>query len=170
MRTVKRITKIHKVKNYKVYCLFNNGESRIIDFEKLFSDWEVKEGDHEWPLTQSIKEFERMELIEGTLTWKNIGIESEDDQGKSVMYYYDIDPIVLYENSEEDESRQLQVGKMIRQSRKEMGLTQEELARRSGTTKHYISRVENNRTGLELSTLKRIIEGGLDKKMKITIE
>lgn len=51
-----------------------------------------------------------------------------------------------------------------------MGLIQEELAQKSGTTKHYISRLENNRTGLELSTLKRIIEGGLDKKMKIIIQ
>jgi len=59
---------------------------------------------------------------------------------------------------------------MIKQSRMEMGLIQEELAQKSGTTKHYISRLENNRTGLELSTLKRIIEGGLDKKMKIIIQ
>jgi len=170
MRTVKRIIKIYEVDSYKVYRLFNNGESRIIDFEKLFKDWNIKKDDHEWPLTQSIKEFEKVELIEGTLTWKNIEIENIDDQGNPVIYHYDMDPIVLYENSYEDESRQIQVGQMIKQSRKEMGLTQEELAQRSGTTKHYISRLENNRTGLELSTLKRIIEGGLDKKMKITIQ
>lgn len=170
MRTVKRITKIYEVDNYKVYCLFNNGESRIIDFEQLFEDWDIQKDDHEWPIAQSIQEFEKVELIEGTLTWKNIEIETNDDQGNFMRYHYDIDPIVLYENSYVDESRQLQVGQMIKQSRKEMGLTQEELARKSGTTKHYISRLENNRTGLELSTLKRIIEGGLDKKMKITIQ
>jgi transcriptional regulator with XRE-family HTH domain len=59
---------------------------------------------------------------------------------------------------------------LIKKTRTELGLTQEELAERSGTTKHYISRVENNRTGIEVSTLKKIIEGGLGRRMKITIQ
>ena len=50
---------------------------------------------------------------------------------------------------------------MIRQARNEMGLTQKQLASKSGITKHYISRLENNRTGIELSTLVCIIESGL---------
>lgn len=58
---------------------------------------------------------------------------------------------------------------MIRQARKEMGLTQGQLVQKSGTTKHYISRLENNRTGIELATLKRIIEGGLEKHRRISI-
>ncbi len=58
---------------------------------------------------------------------------------------------------------------LIKQTRHELGLTQEELADKSGTTKHYISRVENNKSGIELSTLKRIIEGGFGKRMQINI-
>jgi len=59
---------------------------------------------------------------------------------------------------------------IVKQTRFELGLTQEQLASRSGTTKHYISKLENNKIGIELSTLKRIIEGGLGKRIKISIE
>ena len=170
MRTVKRIVKIHKVKDYKVYCLFNNGESRIIDFEELFKDWKVKKKDLEYRLKDSIEEFKKVKLVDGTLSWENIKYKTEDEYGNEVTLCYDLDPIVLYENSKLDESRQLEIGMLIKKTRSEMGLTQEQLAKRSGTTKHYISRVENNKTGLEVSTLKRIIEGGLGRRMKISIK
>ena len=170
MRTIKRLIKIHEVKDYQIYCLFNNGESRIVDFKKLFSQWNVDKDSVEYPLLKSEKEFNKVELIDGTLTWPNIKIELDDENGELMVLNYDLDPIVLYEQSELDETRQLDIGLMIKQSRVELGLTQEVLASRSGTTKHYISRVENNKTGIELSTLKRIIEGGLGKRMKISIQ
>lgn len=93
-----------------------------------------------------------------------------DESGVPKYQPFDLDPIMLYENSNLDEFRQLEIGMLIKKTRTELGLTQEELAERSGTTKHYISRVENNRTGIEVSTLKKIIEGGLGRRMKITIQ
>ena len=60
MRTVKRIIKIHKVEGYKIYCLFNNGESRIIDFEKVFKKWNIKKGDPEYSIYKSQKEFSKV--------------------------------------------------------------------------------------------------------------
>ena len=170
MKTIKRITKIYEVKGYSIYCLFNNGESRIIDFAKLFKKWQVKKDDFEYLIKNDEQEFAQVTLVDGTLAWKNIEIRGKNDQGEAVVYHYEVDPIVLYENSEPDESRPLEIGLMIRQARNEMGLTQEQLANRSGTTKHYISRLENSRTGVELSTLVRIIEGGLGRKMKISIQ
>ena len=169
MRTVKRIVKIHNIEGFKIYCLFNNGESRIIDFENLLKKWKISKNDIEYPL-KSVEEFLQVELVDGTLTWKNISYETEDEEGNNMLLHYDLDPIVLYENSQLDESRQLEIGMLIRKTRSELGLTQEELAKRSGTTKHYISRVENNKTGLEISTLKKIIEGGLGRRMKISIQ
>lgn len=170
MRTIKRIIKIHKIEGYKMYCLFNNGESRVIDFKQLFNGWKIKKGDYEYSISNSPEEFKKVDLIDGTLTWKNIKIPGKNDEGEDVTYYYEIDPIVLYENSQIDESRQIEIGLLIRQARKEIGLTQEQLARKSGTNKHYISRVENSKTGMELATLIRIVEGGLGKKMKISIQ
>ena len=170
MRSVKRIVKIHQVKGYKVYCLFNNGESRIIDFKRLFDTWKTTKKSLHYPIAKSLKEFKKLELIDGTLTWKNIEIKSKDEYGNETIYHYDLDPIVLYEESQLDESRQLEIGMLIKKTRHELGLTQEELASKSGTTKHYISKLENNKIGIELSTLKRIIEGGLGKRMKINVQ
>lgn len=169
MRSVTRIVKIHKIDGYKVFCLFSNGESRIIDFQKVFKKWNVAEGDIEYPLLKSEKEFKKIELIDGTFTWKNIKISSKDEEGNPVTYFFDLDPIVMFENSEIDPSRKTEIGLMIKQVRKELGLTQEELAAKSGTSKHYISRIENNKSGIELSTLIKIIEGGLGKRLQLNI-
>ncbi len=169
MRKIKRIIKIHKIEGYKIYCLFNNGESRIIDFKKLFKEWSVTKDDVEYPLMKSEKEFGKVELIDGTFVWKNIKIKSKDEKGKKVVYHYDLDPIVMYDSSEIDELRKLELGLMIKMARKELGLTQSELAIKSGTSKHYISRIENNKSGIELSTLIKIVEGGLGRRLQLNI-
>jgi len=169
MRTAKRIIKIHEIVGYKIFCLFDNGESRIIDFERLFKEWKVKKENVEYVLTQSLEEFQKVALIDGTFVWKNIKIKSTDENGKKVIYHFDVDPIVMYESSETDVSRKIKIGLMIKKVRRELGLTQEELAVKSGTSKHYISRIENNKSGIELSTLIKIIEGGLGKRLQLKI-
>ena len=45
----------------------------------------------------------------------------------------------------------------------------EELAEKSGTTRNYISRIENDRSDIELDTLRKIIEIGLGKKLRLVI-
>lgn len=169
MRSVQRIIKIHKIEGYKIYCLFNNGESRIIDFHQLFQAWQVGENDLEYPLIKSEDAFKQVEVIDGTFVWKNIRFTSTDDQGTEVIHHYDLDPIVMYEASERDNSRKTDIGLMIKQARKELGLTQEQLASKAGTSKHYISRIENNKSGIELTTLIKIVEGGLGKRLQIQI-
>lgn len=170
MRTAKRIIKIHKIVGYKIYTLFSNGESRIVDFEKIFNKWNIGSKDIEAPLKESVKEFQKVKVIDGTFVWKNIKFTSNDEKGNPVIHYYDVDPIVMYELSTIDESRKVEIGLMIKQARKELGLTQEQLAVKSGTSKHYISRIENNKSGIELSTLVKIIEGGLGKRLQISIQ
>ena len=53
------------------------------------------------------------------------------------------------------------IGALIHEARLEKGLTQEELAVKVGTTKSYISKIENNIKEVRLSTLKKIVELGL---------
>lgn len=48
-------------------------------------------------------------------------------------------------------------------------LKQGQLAEKSGTSKHYISRIENEKSGIELMTLKKIVEG-LGKRLQIRID
>ena len=169
MRRVKRIIKIHKIEDYKIFALFSNGESRIVDFAKLLDQWNVKKTDVEYPIKESLSEFQKVKVIDGTFVWENIEIESIDEEGSQVIFHYDVDPIVMYEASEKDNTRKMEIGLMIKQARKELGLTQEQLAEKSGTSKHYISRIENNKSGIELSTLVKIIEGGLGKRLQINI-
>lgn len=169
MRSIKKIVKIHQIKGYKVTCLFNNGESRVIDFKNLFEKWKIKKKHIAYPLVENQKEFNKLKIIDGSFVWENIKFKSKDDEGNEMVQYFDLDPIILYENSEIDNSRNLLIGLMIKQARKELGLTQEELAQKSGTSKHYISRIENEKSGIELMTLKKIVEG-LGKRLQINIE
>ena len=55
------------------------------------------------------------------------------------------------------------LGVTLQQLRKEEGLTQEQLANKCGTTKSYISRIENNASDIRLSTIIRIFKTGIWK-------
>ncbi len=46
----------------------------------------------------------------------------------------------------------------------------EQLAQKAGTTKNYISRIENNASDIRLSTLWRIIRKGLDGHLKLSLD
>ena len=59
---------------------------------------------------------------------------------------------------------------MIHEARLEKGLTQEELAHKVGTTKSYISKIENNIKEVHLSTLQKIVELGLDGHSVLSIK
>ncbi|MDF0693325.1 helix-turn-helix domain-containing protein [Aquirufa ecclesiirivi] len=59
---------------------------------------------------------------------------------------------------------------MLQELRKEQGLTQEQLALKCGTTKTYISRIENNASDIRLSTLMRIIHEGLGGHLKFKVD
>ncbi len=61
------------------------------------------------------------------------------------------------------------LGAMIQEARKEKGMTQQELADKCGTTKSYISRLENNVKEVRLSTLQNIVELGLGGKLELSI-
>ena len=56
----------------------------------------------------------------------------------------------------------------LKEERLKAGLTQEQLAERIGTKKTYISRIENGKADVQLSTLFRIFQG-LGKQVKLTI-
>ena len=62
------------------------------------------------------------------------------------------------------------IGEMIKEARKEADLTQEDLAKRTGTKKSYISRVENGKIDIQISTLYKIFEEGLGKRLTFTLQ
>jgi DNA-binding XRE family transcriptional regulator len=62
------------------------------------------------------------------------------------------------------------IGVLLQEARLEKGLTQAGLADKVGTTKSYISKIENNLKEVRLSTLQRIVELGLDGHLELSIK
>jgi len=70
----------------------------------------------------------------------------------------------------EQEFEAFKLGVLLQEARKKKHMTQEELAIKVGTTKNYISRIENDASDIRLSTLMRIINEGLGGHLKLTFE
>ena len=61
------------------------------------------------------------------------------------------------------------ISETLKEARREANMTQEQLALKVGTKKSYISRLENGKCDIQLSTLYRIFEFGLGKKVNLVI-
>ncbi|MGE4288901.1 MAG: helix-turn-helix domain-containing protein [Salinivirgaceae bacterium] len=71
-------------------------------------------------------------------------------------------------NEYEEKAQMFIVSEMLKEARKSANLTQEELAVKAGTKKSYISKIENAKGNIQLSTLIRIFEKGLNRKIGLT--
>lgn len=69
----------------------------------------------------------------------------------------------------EQEFEAFRIGVLIQEIRVEKHLTQEQLAEKCGTTKSYISKIENNASDIRLSTLLRIISEGLGARLSLSL-
>jgi len=58
---------------------------------------------------------------------------------------------------------------MLKEARIEAHLTQEELAKKTGTKKSYISRIERGLSDIQISTYYKLIELGLGRQLQISI-
>ena len=171
-KTIKmpRILKINWIKDLSVSVVFNNGESRIIDFRKVLNKINLVENSPARILYDS-KEFEKVELENNTLSWNNVEqyITMRNKEKMKVPYQIGAD-ILLKHSRPEISELALKVGRLIKESRISLGLTQQELALMSGTSRTYISRIENDKSDVELGTLRKIIETGLGKNLEISIK
>lgn len=70
----------------------------------------------------------------------------------------------------EEEFETFKIGVLIQEARKRKQLTQQELADKVGTTKNYISRIENDASDIRLSTLIRIIREGLGGNLQLSFD
>ncbi|HTF02901.1 MAG TPA: helix-turn-helix transcriptional regulator [Bacteroidia bacterium] len=62
------------------------------------------------------------------------------------------------------------LGAMVQEARMKKGMTQEELAEKCGTTKSYISKIENDIKEVRISTLQKIVELGLGGHLHLSIK
>jgi ribosome-binding protein aMBF1 (putative translation factor) len=61
------------------------------------------------------------------------------------------------------------IGKIIKEERKQLNMTQEQLAEKIGAKKSFISRIENGHSDIQLSTLFKLIELGLGRRLNLRI-
>jgi DNA-binding XRE family transcriptional regulator len=174
-KTQKRLPKILKINRIKknklkLSVLFSNGEDRILDFEKIFKkDWKITKADPEYKLLTP-SEFAKVKVLNHTLSWDNVDLFITGAKGKKVRVPFDVGADTLYDLSEADEKLTVSIGSMFKSARLASNLSQEKVAALAGTSRTYITRLENDGSDLEIMTLKKIVEAGLNKHLSISIE
>lgn len=83
------------------------------------------------------------------IQYGNIGTKKRDEFEKKAQYFV--------------------ISETLKDARKKARMTQEQLAEKIGTKKSYISRIENGKCDIQLSTLYRIFEEGLGKRINLLI-
>src|SRR5258708_27030962 len=104
MRTVvkiPRVLKINRVEKLTVSVVFNNGESRIIDFAPLLKDLRVPESISR--ILSNPREFKKMKLANHTLSWDNTD-ETITFNGKSKKVPFEIGADILYKYSQPEQA------------------------------------------------------------------
>jgi len=71
-------------------------------------------------------------------------------------------------NTYQEGAQMFIISEMLKEARKEANMTQEQLANKAGTKKSYISKLENGKGNIQLSTLIRIFEQGLNRRIGFT--
>lgn len=61
------------------------------------------------------------------------------------------------------------IGYLLKEARIKSGLTQQELAEKVGTSKSYISKIENDIKEARISTLQKIVKLGLGGNLELNI-
>lgn len=168
---IPRILQLKSVEDFRVTCIFNNGETRVIDCKKLLSSWKLTQDDPAYPLLKW-EVFKKVRVQNQTLSWKNVPITLLDSNRIPKEFPFEIDPVILYQHSIPSKKTRhtFHFGNIIKKERLKKGLSQQELANLSGTSKTYISRIENNALEPELSTLYKIVVIGLGKRMSVQIK
>ena len=72
-------------------------------------------------------------------------------------------------NEFEYKAKAFMIGELLKEARKEAHMTQDQLASKTGTKKSYISRLENGKIDIQLSTLFKIFEEGLGRRINLTL-
>jgi len=69
----------------------------------------------------------------------------------------------------EIKAKAFMIGEIIREERRLARLTQEQLAEKIGAKKSFISRIENGKSDIQMSTLYRLLEFGLGKEVELLV-
>ena len=165
-----RISKIIKVEPFKITAHWTTAEVRIIDFEPLFEQWKAEGDAVLFPLFD-FDVFRQVGLTKpgGTLKWENVPLNFTFN-GENRSEPLDLDPDGLFAASHlVQKVETLSIGYLLKSARELAGLSQTDVAAKSGTTRNYISRIENGKSDIQLETLQKIVQLGIGKQVFLEI-
>jgi DNA-binding XRE family transcriptional regulator len=166
---IPRIIRIDKIKGLTISVVFNNGETREINFKTIFQDLPLPADSPIRKLEKPVN-FKRVTIANDTLSWNNVSVYTTF-KGKKIKVPFEIGADTLYQKSKRvATARTIAIGTQLKEIREKSGLTQGQLAKKSGTSRSYISRIENNASGIELDTLFKIVRNGLGREIEIKIK
>jgi DNA-binding XRE family transcriptional regulator len=174
-KTHKRLPKILKINRIeksklRISVLFSSGEDRILDFDRIFKkEWKTTKDDAEYLLSDP-SEFAKVKLVNHTLSWNNVDLFITGLNGKKQKVPFEVGADVLYELSEVDEKLNISIGSLFKAARMAAKLSQEKVAELAGTSRTYITKLENDKQDVEIMTLKKIVEAGLNRHLSIAIK
>ncbi len=171
----KRLPKILKInridkQHLSISVLFSTGEDRLLDFNHIFKkEWKVTTDDPEYALFDS-NEFAKVDIDNHTLSWSNVTVYITGFDGKKKKMPYEVGADTLYGLSVPDKQLLFPVGILLKRARLAAKLSQNDVAVLSGTSRTYITRLENGKQDVEVMTLKKIVEAGLNRHLTISID
>ncbi len=170
MKQLPKIARIIEVEPFKLTLLWNTSEIRISDFTPLFEVWE-NEGATQMAALKDFETFKQVTLSEvRTLCWPNVPV-SFTFKGETRTAPLELDALELYRQSTlVKKMESFHVGAMLKAARENAGLSQADVALKSGTTRNYISRIENDKSDIQLETLQKIVELGIGGEMILQIK
>ena len=151
-----RVKKVRTLENFVVSVVFQNGTAKEYDVKTLFLQF-PQFGE----LQRDEKLWKKVKVDEGGygISWNdNLDLSSEElwDNGKTSDRQDDVDIFSL-------------VGAEITRKREQVGLTQKELAEKTGIYQADISKIERGKANPSLQTLNRLAEG-IDTTLHIELK
>jgi len=160
-----RVVKIKDLKGHRITALWNDGTTRLHNFEPELESWKEYPG-YKMLTNKSI--FGSVEVSEdGCLTWPNVTYDEQPSKDSDDWITFDTDR--MYEEGEVLSERHpaLKLAHLVSSIRQSLGLTQEQVAVRTGVTKSYISKIERGVTDINLGTFEWLLEFGFGKRIEI---
>ena len=105
---IPRIIKINWIKELAISVVFNNGESRIIDFRKVLHEVGIK-SDSPANILLNTDEFAKVKLVENTLSWDNVDQYISSKNGDRIRVPFEIgaDTLLRHSKPEKSESEKI---------------------------------------------------------------
>lgn len=152
------LTEILAVEPYRIHARWSNGEIRLNDYANEIEQWRTSE-DTFYQQLADWNTFRTVRIGEsGVFQWPTVTITFTIGS-KTRTEPIEFDRITAYHQSqlvETDLANGVSLGELIRKTRLTVAISQADLARRIGTTKQYVSKVERNVVPPKADTLQRI--------------